>query len=395
MSAGRTTTRTIVVKVGSAVLASGGVLEVSAVRRLAEDIRGVLSIAARHRVVIVSSGAVASGFRELGLDTPPREMMKRQAAAAVGQPRLMSAYADAFSRAGKHAFPPRPVAQVLLTAEDIDHRTRFLNARNTLRTLLDAGVVPIINENDSVSFAEIKLGDNDHLSAMVAGLIGADLLLILSSVGGVWDIDGRHAKPAQDATPTIVPEIRSLREALRHVQTDQTSVGTGGMATKVRAACTAAALGASAVIADGRERGIVSRLAAGEAIGTWFPASKAAGSRKQWIGYSARPKGSIVLDEGAARAICQRGASLLPSGVREVRGDFDAGALVELLGPTREPVARGLSAYAADELRLIAGKRSRDIASILGYCYGDEAVHRNDLMLVETSTSVLGDGARS
>lgn len=388
VGAGSDAPRRIVIKIGSAVIARSGVLDPAAVSRIAQDIGGILHTQPGREVVIVSSGAVASGFRELGLAKPPKDIVSKQAAAAVGQPRLMSEWADAFAHApGAHA-----VAQVLLTAEDIDHRTRFLNARRTLEALLGSGrVVPIINENDSVSFAEIKLGDNDHLSSLVASLVSADLLIILSSVSGVW------AAGSKPSAPEIVPEIRSLAQGLSLIRSDKSDVGTGGMHTKITAACTAAALGTQVVIASGTEPSVVSRILAGEAIGTSFPPSpRSTAARKRWIGFSARPKGSIRVDAGAAKALRLRGASLLPSGITEVDGDFVQGALVEIIGPDKLAIARGMTLYAADDLRLIRGKKTSAIAPTLGYCYADEAVHRDDLVLLDGSGHAMPtDGARS
>ena len=371
--------RRIVVKIGSAVIARAGVLDLDAVGALAADISALLTADSRRQVVIVSSGAVASGFRSLGLAKPPKQIVSKQAAAAVGQPRLMQAWASAFAGTSDNG---RAVAQVLLTAEDIDHRTRFLNARRTLETLLEAGVVPIINENDSVSFAEIKLGDNDHLSALVASLVSADLLVILSSVAGVWDT---QRDPSRNGSPPIVPEILSLADGMRYVRSSKTDVGTGGMETKIKAACSAAALGTRAVIADGSVRGILKRLASGDCAGTHFPSGdsgRATAARKKWIGFSARPKGVLVVDEGARRAVADQGASLLPSGLKSVEGDFSPGALVELHDPDGGCFARGLASYGADDLRALAGKKTSQIVATLGYHYADEAVHRDDLVVM-------------
>jgi glutamate 5-kinase len=371
--------RRIVVKIGSAVIASDGTLDARVVGRIAADAGAVLEADPRRRMVIVSSGAVASGYRELGRDKgggPPKDIVSKQAAAAVGQPRLMSAWAEAFGK--------RPVAQVLLTAEDIDHRTRFLNARRTLDCLLESGVVPIINENDSVSYSEIKLGDNDHLSSLVASLVDADLLVILSSVGGVWGAGG------ENGTKHVVPEIRSLAEGLKLVRSERSAVGTGGMETKIRAACNAASLGIEVVIASGAEKNVLERIVGGEAIGTRFPAASAPSAkaaRKRWIGFSARPKGVLGVDEGAKNAIVGRGASLLPSGLSEVRGNFDAGALVDLAGPDGEVFARGLASYSSQELKHIRGKKTSEIAKELGYCYCEEVVHRDDLAVIESASS--------
>lgn len=382
----------IVVKIGSAVIARAGVLEAEAVGRLAADISAVMDADADRRVVVVSSGAVASGFRALGLARAPKEIVGKQAAAAVGQPRLMSAWAEAFaarpSRAGSGG---RAVAQVLLTAEDIDHRTRFLNARHTLDALLRAGVVPVINENDSVSFTEIKLGDNDHLSSLVASLVGADLLVLLSSVAGVWDAE---APVRRGGPPVIVPEVRLLAEGLRHVRTDTTDVGTGGMATKIKAACTAASLGIGAVIADGGAESIVARILSGEQVGTYFPpAANARAARDRWIGFAARPKGVLRVDDGARRAVMMRGASLLASGLRAVEGTFDAGAPVELAGPDGEAFARGLSTYSAADLARVKGLKSEQIDRVLGEGHAEEVVHRDDLVLLNAAVAGRTDGA--
>ena len=362
--------RRIVVKVGSAVIAGSGVLEPDRVRRLGVDVGALLDGDADRRVVIVSSGAVASGYRALGLAKPPKEIVGKQAAAAVGQPRLMSAWASALA--------PRAVAQVLLTAEDIDHRTRFLNARRTLESLLASGVVPIINENDSVSYAEIKLGDNDHLSSLVASLVDADLLVILSSVEGVWAKSGK----------AIVARIGSLAEGLTLVRAGVSGGGTGGMKTKIRAACAAAALGIEVVIAAGSEAGILGRIVRGEPVGTRFLAVDAGhAARERWIGFSARPKGVLRVDDGAHRAITLRGASLLPSGLKDVQGEFDAGALVEVAGPDGEVFARGLSAYDSAELGRIRGRKTVEIAGVLGYCISEEVVHRDDLVVTDDQTA--------
>jgi glutamate 5-kinase len=372
----RKSPRRIVVKVGSAVLARAGILEPASVALLVADLAACLHADPHRQIVLVSSGAVASGFRALGLDKPPKLIADKQAAAAVGQPRLMAEYAAAFAA----ATPPRPIAQVLLTAEDIDHRTRFLNARHTLERLLEAGVIPIINENDSVSFAEIKLGDNDRLSSLVASLIDADLLVILSSVSGVYE----GGSVGAGRKPRIVPVIGSLAEALAHVAPDKSSVGTGGMQTKVEAACRAAALGIPTVIAGGDQPNIVQRLLAGEEIGTSFPAAKSSkAARKRWIGFSARSKGVLRVDDGARRALTTRGASLLPSGLKAVEGEFGVGGLVELAGPDGEPFARGLVSYPSDDLLKIRGRKAAEIEPILGYRYCDEVVHRDDLVILE------------
>jgi glutamate 5-kinase len=364
----------VVVKVGSAVLARAGILDPDAVARLAADLAAASS---DRQFVLVSSGAVASGFRALGLDKPPKLIADKQAAAAVGQPRLMAEYAAAFAK----QTPPTTVAQVLLTADDIDHRARFLNARHTLERLLDGGVLPIINENDSVSFAEIKLGDNDRLSSLVATLIDADLLLILSSVNGVYAQAGGKSASRRSH---VVPVIRSLTEGLALVNPDKSAVGTGGMETKITAACRAASLGIPTIIAGGDEPNIVQRVLAGEDLGTYFsPAKSFRAARKRWIGFSARPKGTLRVDAGARQALLTRGASLLPSGLQAVQGEFGVGGLVELTGPDGVAFARGLVSYPADDLHQLRGKKAAEIEKILGYRYCDEVVHRDDLVILD------------
>lgn len=362
----------VVVKIGSAVLAPEGALYPASIERLATDIARA---AQAHRVVIVSSGAVASGFAAMGLLKPPKEIMLKQAAAAVGQSRLMRAWSDAFARHGI------TVAQVLLTADDLDHRARHLNARNTLLALLDRAIVPIINENDSVAFDEIKLGDNDRLSSLVAGLVNARQLLILSTAHGLYE---------QGNSRRIVPVVTDLAAARAHVTGGTSSVGTGGMHTKLDAVATAAAAGVATVIAGGIVPDVVSRVLSGERLGTSFPvASRRLGARKRWIGYASKVKGALIVDDGAKAALTQRGASLLPSGITGVEGEFEAGAVVELRGgPAKvggkvRAFARGRVSYAADDVRAIAGKPAKQIAAVLGYVYRDEVIHRDDLVLLD------------
>ena len=355
----------IVVKVGSGVVAGGGELDPGAVGRVAVEL-GEL----RRRgdqPVLVSSGAVACGFRGLGLDAFPHAIVDRQAAAAVGQPRLMRAWGDAFAARGV------TVAQVLLTADDLENRTRFLNARHTIDTLLARGIVPIVNENDSVSFDEIKVGDNDRLSALVASLIDADLLVLLSTVPGVLGADG-----------AVVPSFARADEALAHVKDERTQMGVGGMWTKVEAAGLAAAAGIPVVIAGGAEPGVIARVVAGDGVGTRFgPAERGSALRKRWIGQAARPRGAIIVDDGAARAIAQNGASLLPKGIAGVDGLFAIGDAVEIRDAAGRVVARGLASYSSHEVERIRGRRSDEIEQVLGYSYADEVVHRDDLVLRE------------
>lgn len=360
--------RRIVVKVGSAVLADASGLSADAVRRLATQIAAVR--AGGVDVVLVSSGAIASGFRALGLARPPKLIRQKQAAAAIGQQRLMAAYSDAF---GTHRIT---VGQVLLTADDFDNRLRFLNARHTLETLLEHGVVPIINENDSVSFAEIKLGDNDRLAALAAAMLRAELLIMLSTAPGLW----------ASGTRTVIPVIESVSDARKHVRPEKSGVGTGGMVTKLDAAEMVTRLGMPCVVAPGGEPDVLQRLLSGEPVGTRFIAKPSlVSSRRRWIGFSARSKGAVRIDAGAARAILERGASLLPSGITSVEGNFGAGCVIEIRSE-QETIARGLSAYSAEEIARIRGRKASEIAAVLGYSHCDEVVHRDDLLLARKGT---------
>jgi glutamate 5-kinase len=368
----------VVIKVGSAVLAPQGELDTRAVAALASDIARACATSRDAtglplRPVLVSSGAIASGFRALGLQAPPKTIVLKQAAAAVGQARLMAAWGKAFA---KHDLT---TAQVLLTADDLDHRTRHLNARNTLCALLDRGVVPIINENDSVSFAEIKLGDNDRLSALVAGLVSASRLIILSTAQGLYSDFA-----TKGVGSPIVPVVTSLSQARALVTTSTSGVGTGGFGAKLDAIAIAAAAGVPATIAGGAVPRVVSRLLAGEQLGTHFPLStRRVGARKRWIALASRSKGTLVVDAGAARAIVRKGASLLPSGICHVEGTFTRGATVDVREESSlGAIARGRVAYDASEVRRIAGHRSKDITSLLGYVYRDEVIHRDDLTLL-------------
>ncbi len=357
----------IVVKVGSGVVAPGGRLDLDAVGGIAREIA-----AARDRgclVVLVSSGAVAAGFRDLGLGAMPASIREKQAAAAVGQPRLLAAYADALRA---HTLVP---AQVLLTADDFDNRQRFLNARHTIETLLGHALVPIINENDSVAFDEIRLGDNDRLSALVASAIGADLLVLLSVAPGVID----------KTTGKVIAEFTDTDAARAHIDVSKSDTGVGGMATKLDAADIALEHAVPVVIAPGRPEGGADPLAPildGEAVGTRFPVpvdKRGPGARKSWIAFSTQTRGAIIIDDGAARALRDKGASLLPKGIVSVEGRFDVGAPVEIRTNDGALVARGLTTYASHELERVKGSRSDEIEGVLGYAYAPEVVHRDDM----------------
>ena len=363
----------LVVKVGSAVVAPGGRVDRVAMERVAEEL--ALLVRWGVRAVLVSSGAVASGFRTLGLSGMPRMIRQKQAAAAIGQPALMRAYSELLGEHGVFA------AQVLLTTDDFGHRERFLNARHTIETLLDAGVLPIINENDSVAFDEIKLGDNDRLSALVASAIDADLLVLLSVAPGLVD----------PATGEVVPVVTDIGAARGLVDArSRSGVGTGGMATKLDAAAIVNEHGIPAVLTRGPTDAVpdpIGRVLRGGHTGTRFEAAAPAGvpARKSWIAHATASRGVIVVDDGAARALIERGASLLPGGIVRVDGRFEAGAAVDISNRDGRRIARGLVSYGSGEIERIKGARSDAIAGILGYSYADEVVHRDDLRLMAVS----------
>ena len=369
--------RRVVVKVGSNVLAGSGGLKRERVRGLASEIAALT--ADGRQIVVVTSGAVASGAARLGADGRQRSRMEwRQAAAAVGQIGLMAAYERAF------AAHERQVAQVLLTHADLADRRRYLNARHTLSTLLDLGVVPIVNENDTVAVEELKFGDNDNLSALTASLVDADLLVMLSDVDGLYTTD-----PNLDSTATLVRVARADDEtAARAAGPSRSGVGTGGMASKVAAARKAAAAGIPTVIADGTSDGMLLAIfdPAAEA-GTLFLADgDRLAQRKHWIAYTLKPSGALRVDAGAERALAKGGRSLLPSGVLAVEGDFGVGDCVRCVGPDGREFARGLVNYAAGELARITGVHTREIERVLGYKGSDEVIHRNDLVLLGASS---------
>ena len=361
--------RLLVVKIGSALVADGAAPRTGWLAGVAADVA-----AARARgaaVIIVSSGAIALARRSLGLLHPRLRLEEKQAAAAVGQIRLAQAWADALSGQGLTA------AQLLLTLEDTEDRRRYLNARATLTTLLELGCVPVINENDSVATAEIRFGDNDRLAARVAEMVGADRLLLLSDIDGLYTADPR-ADPAAQHIP-LVPVLTPAIEAMGGEPPPGYS--SGGMRTKLAAARIATQAGCAMAIALGSTPNPIAAVLAGARC-TWFLAAPDGRSaRKRWIAGSLQPLGTLTVDAGAARALAA-GRSLLPAGVRAVAGAFGRGDPVDVLAPGGAAVARGLSAYGGDDLRRIAGHRSEEIAALLGWRGRDEAIHRDDLVLL-------------
>jgi len=363
----------VVIKIGSTILTKGeSGLNTTRIVELVDEVVSILE-EKRIEIAIVSSGAVAAGMGRLGLKTRPREIPVKQAAAAVGQGRLIWCYKEAFLG------HKRKVAQILLTADDLKHRRRFLNARNAMETLFHYQVVPIINENDTVVVEEMKFGDNDYLSALVTNLIGADLLLILSDIEGLYTEDP-HLHGDAELIP-LVPKV--TEKILRMAGKSYHDAGSGGMHSKVRTAKTAAAFGTPTLVVNGHRRGAIRAALSGEKIGTLFLADRdRLTSRKHWIAYTLSPKGRLTLDAGAVKALLQKGRSLLPSGITEVDGRFEVGDPVSCLDPAGREVARGLVNYHAREIKKILGRKTQEIEKILGYKYYDEVIHRNDLVIL-------------
>ncbi|MFQ5532635.1 MAG: glutamate 5-kinase [Candidatus Methylomirabilales bacterium] len=365
--------RRLVVKVGSGVLSRGShCLQTDAFQVLAKQIAALM--AQGVQTLLVSSGAVMAGMERLERRERPRSIPLKQAAAAVGQSALMATYEEAFAPFGIK------VAQVLITQEDIRDRVRYLNARNTLFTLLGLGVLPIVNENDTVAVEEIKFGDNDILSALVASVVDADLLVMLTDQDGLYTAD-----PRTDPRAQLIPVISSPFGADAFgAGPSRTAVGIGGMASKVEAARVATASHIPAMVANGLQSDILSRLIAGESVGTLFlPQAARIGSRKRWLAFATRPQGGVQVDAGAKRALIHQGRSLLPSGVQGTVKQFRVGDVVSVLGGEGEEFARGLVNYSAEEVERIKGQKSSEIERILGYKHSDEVIHRDNLVILE------------
>ena len=364
--------RRIVVKVGSGVLTENGSLRRSACGQIARQICTLWDEG--RQVALVSSGAIAMGSLALGRSLPRQSIPEKQAAAAVGQIGLSNLYEKRFARYG------RRVAQVLLTRTGLQDRERFLNARHTLHMLLKLGVVPIVNENDTVATEEIRFGDNDNLSATVVNLLGAELLVIATDVDGLHHeppAAGRPKAPLFDVIERITPEVE------RAARGSGSAFGRGGMTTKLEAARAAARCGASTVLCNGRSRDALLRAARGESVGTLFLTGNRMASRKHWLAFTTRTRGELVIDDGAVRALVERGKSLLPAGVTEVRGKFGIGDSVTCVDARGREVARGLVAYTSEAVARVAGLSTRKIVQVLGYSNGAAIVHRDDLVLLE------------
>ncbi|MBW1829241.1 MAG: glutamate 5-kinase [Deltaproteobacteria bacterium] len=362
----------VVVKVGSGVLTAADGLNMTIINELATAIchieqKGV-------EVILVSSGAIASGLKKIGFSTRPKSVCQQQAMAAAGQSSLMMAYEEAFGHHGKK------VAQILLTRDDLNHRGRYLNARNTIFTLLSWNVIPIINENDTVVVDEIKFGDNDNLSAMVTNLTEANLLVNLTNIDGLFNKDPRTNKDAQ--LIRIVEKVdRTLK---RYASSIPGFLGTGGMASKISAANKVSLGGIPTIIANGLNSGILAKIFSGDEEGTLFlPQQTSLCKRKHWIVFTKSPKGALVVDSGAETAILKNGKSLLPSGIRDVNGRFSIGDSVQLKSEFGTEIAVGMTNYDSSDIKRIAGKKTSEIELILGFKYGDEVIHRDNLVLTE------------
>ncbi len=364
---------TWVVKVGSRSLTDdSGRLDRVQVANLARQLLVLVEMG--KRVVLVSSGAVASGVGKLGLPGRPTDLATLQAVAAIGQTHLIQVYEQTFAEHGRHA------AQILLTASELDDRVAYLNVRNTLRRLLEMGAIPIINENDTVAVDELKttFGDNDRLAGMVAGLLEGSVLAILSDVRGLYDRDPR------DPDAQVVSMVERIDDRIEDMVRDRkTGVSKGGMASKLATAKFVTMSGQSVIIAWGREPNVLIQLAQGEPTGTLFmPQSKTLTPRKRWIGFSAQTAGSVTVDEGAARAMVSDGRSLLAIGIKDVNGDFGKGDIVSVVNQQSIEIARGLINYSASQIRQIRGCRSDRIEQILGQCPYEEVIHRDNLAMI-------------
>jgi glutamate 5-kinase len=364
--------RTVVIKVGTNVLAdSSGRLDRDRIQSLADQLHRAR--AGGRKVVLVTSGAIGAGVGKLGLGKRPTDLPQLQACAAVGQSALMQLYQESLAPHGVHT------AQILLTAGDFDNRARYLNVRNTIRTLFEYQALPIINENDTVSVAEIKFGDNDHLAAMVTNLLRAPLLVLLTNVDGLYSDDPR-TNPDAKLLATVAHIDKSVTDLAAATKSE---LGTGGMRSKLRAARLATAAGESVVMANGSLDGILDRVLGAEPVGTLFlPHGEDVPAWKRWLGFTARPKGIIRVDAGARRALVEQGKSLLPVGVTAVEGEFGKGDVVSIYDESGAEVARGLCNYAAEDAARLRGLQTEHVASLLGSVPYPELVHRDNLVVV-------------
>ena len=362
----------IVIKLGSSVLTKGTARLNR--QRMLELAQQIAALKARgHELVVVSSGAQTAGREQLGYPDLGKSVPAKQMLSAVGQSHLIRIYEDLFD-----IFEVL-VAQILLTRDDLSHRTRYLNARDTLRTLIEHGIIPIVNENDTIATEEIRVGDNDNLSALVASVVDADLLIMLTDQPGIFTDD-----PRKNPQAALIQNISEVSEELFDLAGGAGSdMGTGGMITKLQAARIASRSGIKTIIASGSENQALIRLVDGEALGTHIEASgHRSDSRKRWL-LTDRTQGLLRVDEGAAKVLLQDGASLLPVGIRVIEGEFERGATLSVETPDGREIAHGLSNYGSEDLRKLRGKKSSEISEILGYSFGDAALHRNNMVLLK------------
>ena len=364
------TAKRVVVKLGSNVITAENSLNLEVIESIANQISTLMNKGVE--VILVSSGAMAAGLRKMGMERRPDEIPKRQAISAIGQSGVMNAYEKSFAGCDKK------VAQILLTAEDLNNRKRYLNARNTVNTLIDWKVVPIINENDTIMVEEIKLGDNDNLAAMITLLMDADFLFILTDIDGLYDKDPRNCPDAK-----LIPRVTSFKKEIEEFASEiPGTLGTGGMLSEIQAARKVTSAGIPMIVARGNISNVLLHLFAGEDQGTYFvPRKEKMASRKCWIAYTLAPKGSIVIDDGAVHAVRKNGKSLLPIGVVSVEGDFEEGAAVSFKTIANEIIGTGLVNYRSLDIDLIKGLKTSQIEACLGGKHYDEIIHRNNLVL--------------
>jgi len=363
----------VIIKIGSSVLTdNNGSLSLSVFEKLAHEISKIRD--KNIEVIVVSSGAIASGMKKLGLAQRPKEISMKQAIAAAGQSTLIGHYERAFSAFNQN------VAQILLTLDGLSDRKRYLNARKTLITLLGMGIIPIVNENDTVAIEEIMLGDNDNLAAHITSLIEADLLIMLTDIEGLYSKDPRNNEDAE-----FLSLIESIGEEIENTAGDTFGTTTiGGMKTKIEAAKKAAAFGVPTIIANGKNGSTLQDIFEGKEVGTLFlPSERSLSGRKHWIAFTLKSAGEIVIDDGAKKAISSSGKSLLPSGIKGVHGHFGVGESVSCVDENGTEVARGLTSYSSEDIRKIMGSKTSDVEGILGYKYSDEVVHRDDLAVIK------------
>jgi len=362
----------ILIKVGSAVLTGSDGLDIKIIDSLVREMSDL--VRQGYSVVLVTSGAIVSGKQRMKITGKLKSMPEKQAAAAIGQGRLMRVYSKSFEKNGHY------VAQILLTLSDLTDRQRYLNVRNTLSTLMEWGAIPIINENDTVAVDEIKFGENDNLAAMIANIVEADLFINLTSIDGLYD-----GNPVLFKKAKFIPLVREFTEEIEAAATEETSSsGTGGMKSKIQAAKKVTAIGIPCIIAPGKEKNVLTGIMAGKEIGTLFlPMVDRLNSKKYWIAFTLRPRGKLIIDDGAKKALLEKGKSLLPSGIIDVEGNFDLGDPVSCVSREGTIIAKGLVNFSSDEINKIKGLKTAQISQILGHKDYDEVIHRDNLAITK------------